>query len=82
MVRKPRYHIPGAYYHVMLRGNNGQSIFLNDADRCRLCLLIQQGIERYGHRIHAFCFMSNHIHLLAQTSQTPSDPYILPVTNP
>ena len=66
MTRKSRYHVPGAFYHVMLRGNDGQEIFFSDADRCRMCLLIQQGVERYGHRIHAFCFMSNHIHLLLQ----------------
>jgi REP element-mobilizing transposase RayT len=55
----------------MLRGNDGQNIFFCDADRCRLCLLIQQGVERYGHRIHAFCLMTNHIHLLVQVNQTP-----------
>lgn len=69
MARKPRYYNPGASYHVMLRGNNGQLIFLNDEDRCRMCLLIKQGIERYGHRIHAFCFMGNHIHLLLQVGE-------------
>lgn len=66
MARKPRYHVPGAFYHLMLRGNDGQDIFFNNEDRCRLCLLIQEGVERYGHRIHAFCFMRNHIHLLVQ----------------
>lgn len=71
MARKPRYHHSGAFYHLMLRGNDGQKIFFSDADRCRMCLLIQQGVERYGHRIHAFCLMSNHIHLLVQVAHTP-----------
>jgi putative transposase len=66
MARKQRYHIPGAFYHVMLRGNDGQAIFSDDNERCRICLLIQEGVERYGHRIHAFCLMGNHIHLLIQ----------------
>jgi len=26
MARKPRIHIPGRVYHVMLRGNGGQDI--------------------------------------------------------
>ena len=71
MARKPRYHIPGAFYHLMLRGNDGQKIFFSDTDQCRMCLLIQQGVERYGHRIHAFCFMNNHIHLLVQVAHIP-----------
>ena len=31
-----RINRKGAYYHVMLRGNNGEPIFFSDADRCRL----------------------------------------------
>lgn len=69
MPRPPRIHIPNAYYHVMLRGNAGQPIFFSDLDRCRLCFLIQEGIERFDHRIHAFCFMGNHIHLVIQTGK-------------
>ena len=71
MARKQRYHISGAFYHVMLRGNDGQSIFFCDADRCRMCLFIQEGVEKYEHRIHAFCLMGNHIHLLIQVGNTP-----------
>lgn len=55
----------------MLRGNNGEDIFFTDEDRCKLALLLQEGTERFGHRIHAFCFMSNHLHLALQSSQIP-----------
>lgn len=71
MARSKRYHIPGSLYHVMLRGNDGQDIFFTDEDRCAMCFLLQEGTERYGHRIHAFCFMKNHIHLLIQVSTIP-----------
>ena len=47
----------------MLRGNDGQQIFFSEGDKARLCLLLQQGVERFNHSIEAFCFMSNHIHL-------------------
>ncbi len=50
----------------MLRGNDGQPIFFTDKDRYRMCLLLQEGVERFGHAIHAFCFMTNHIHLAVQ----------------
>ncbi len=57
MARRLRYHLPGGTYHVMLRGNDGQDIFFNDEDRCRMCLLIQEGVERFGHQVHAFCLL-------------------------
>ena len=66
MARKPRIHYPGAVYHVILRGNDGQDIFFNASDRSRFCLLLQEGVERYEHRIHAFCLMTNHVHLVIQ----------------
>jgi REP element-mobilizing transposase RayT len=71
MARKPRVHFPTALYHVILRGNGGQDIFFDDADRCRFLLLLQEGVERYGHRIHAFCLMSNHLHLAIQIGEIP-----------
>ena len=69
MARRRRYHLPGATYHVMLRGNGGERIFFDDQDRCRMCLLIQEGVERYGHSLLGYCFMTNHIHLAIQVGQ-------------
>ena len=71
MARKPRIHYPGACYHVMLRGNGGKDIFFSNGDRCRFSLLLQEGVERYKHRIHAFCQMSNHVHLVIQVGEVP-----------
>lgn len=50
---------------------HGQDIFFSQVDRYNMCFLLQEGIERYGHRIHAFCFMSNHVHLLIQVGEVP-----------
>ena len=71
MPRKPRLHYPGALYHVILRGNARQDIFFDDRDRYRLYLLLQEGVERFGHRILAFCLMTNHIHLAIQVGNVP-----------
>lgn len=67
MARKPRIHFPSAVYHVILRGNAGDPIFFSDQDRYRLYLIFQYAVERFDCRIHAFCLMSNHIHLVVQT---------------
>ena len=71
MARKPRLHYPGALYHVILRGNARQDIFCSDEDRCRFLFLVQEGIERYGHRVLSFCLMTNHVHLAIQVGQIP-----------
>lgn len=71
MARKPRIHYPGAVYHVILRGNGRQDIFFDDQDRTRFYLLLQEGTERFRHRIHAFCLMRNHVHLVVQVEEIP-----------
>lgn len=71
MARKPRIHYPGAVYHVILRGNAGHPIFFDDRDRLRLYLFLQRVVERFDCRIHAFCLMSNHIHLVIQIGAIP-----------
>ena len=71
MARKPRLHFSDAFYHVMLRGNGGQVIFRADEDRNRFYLLLQEGVHRFGHQIHAFCLMNNHIHLVIQVANIP-----------
>jgi len=63
MARKPRIHYPGAIYHAMLRGNNGEQIFFTDDNRKFFYSLLEDGVERFHHKIHAFCLMSNHVHL-------------------
>jgi putative transposase len=43
MARQPRVHYPGALYHVILRGNGGQTIFFDDKDRKRFYFLAKRG---------------------------------------
>lgn len=71
MARKPRIHIPGAFYHVTLRGNHRQDIFFCDAHRRWLDDIVAEAIQRFKARVHAYCWMSNHVHLLIQVGESP-----------
>lgn len=71
MSRKPRLFYSGALYHVIVRGNAKQAIFLGDSDRLQYQKYIDEGLSDNGHRLHAYCLMSNHSHLLLQAGETP-----------
>lgn len=71
MPRKPRLHVSGGLYHVVLRGNGRQAIFFDAEDRSRWESLLAQGLCRYGHRVHAYCWMTNHIHMAVQCRTAP-----------
>lgn len=71
MARKSRIHYPGALYHVMLRGNAGQTVFHQDAE-CRYFEdILAQGLEQYEILLHAYCWMKNHVHMALQVRETP-----------
>lgn len=69
MARPLRVEYPGAYYHVINRGNAGENIFIDERDRERFLEYLAKCIERFITRIHAYCLMSNHYHLLIETPQ-------------
>ena len=66
MARKPRLHVPGGLYHVILRGNAKQDVFFDASDRGTFYALLAEGVNRFGYRVHAFCLMTNHLHLALQ----------------
>ena len=66
MPRPPRLHVPGGLYHVVLRGNHQQAIFDRDADYRIFEDIVARALRRDGARLHAYCWMTNHVHLAAQ----------------
>ena len=71
MARKSRLHAPGGLYHVILRGNARQDVFFTPADRAVFYELLSEGVTRFHYRVHAFCLMSNHVHLALQAGDVP-----------
>ena len=71
MPRKPRIHLPGGFYHIILRGNARQDIYFDSADRIAWQALLEKGLDRYEHRVHAYCWMTNHVHMALQAGAEP-----------
>ena len=71
MGRKPRQHHSGAFYHFIARGNNRQPIFLSAPDRRVFEGYLGDGAERFGNRCHAYCWMSNHVHMAVEIADVP-----------
>lgn len=54
------------YYHVVPKGIANQILFENDADRSTYLSLLFQAVTQYKLRLHAYCLMSNHVHLIIE----------------
>lgn len=72
MARLPRYVIPGQPQHIIQRGNNRQVIFAAEADYQFFRDSLVEAAGRFGLAIHAYVWMTNHIHLLATPTNTDS----------
>lgn len=67
MARSLRIQYPGAFYHVMARGNGRANIYRQDADRSLFLRTLGEACGRTGWRVHAWVLMSNHYHLVLET---------------
>src|SRR3954469_4976361 len=64
MARHPRLIVPGVAMHVRQRGNNRQDVFFQDNDRLVYLAILRDLIRLRHCAVHAYCLMTNHIHLL------------------
>ena len=67
MPRSLRLEFPGAYYHVMARGNRRETIFHDDDDRRFFLATLSEACAMTGWRVHAWVLMGNHYHLFIET---------------
>lgn len=72
MARLPRYILPGQPQHIIQRGNNRQAIFATDADYQFFRDAIVEAADKHQLAIHAYVWMTNHIHLLATPGREDS----------
>ena len=69
MARSLRVEYPGAFYHIINRGNAGEDLFKSLRDREKFLEYLETATSRFFIRIHTYCLMTNHYHLLVETPE-------------
>ena len=69
MARPLRVEYPGAFYHVLNRGNSREQLFNNPSDHNKFLQYLEKAAERFALIIHTYCLMGNHYHLLVETPE-------------
>jgi putative transposase len=67
MSRPLRIEWPHALYHITARGDRREPIVEDDEDRDGWVAVLAQTCDRFAWRVHAWCLMGNHYHLLLET---------------
>lgn len=64
MARKARKLSETGFYHIMFRGINHQNIFEEEEDFEYMLEILKDLKMELKFELQAYCFMSNHVHLL------------------
>ena len=64
MPRQSRLILPGVAVHIVQRGNNRAACFRQDSDYLVYLANLRQLATKYECALHAYCLMTNHVHLL------------------
>jgi REP element-mobilizing transposase RayT len=64
---------------VILRGNHREALFDGEADRLQLNDIVAEVLEQQRVRLHAFCWMTNHMHALLQIGTAPLGGVMQPI---
>ena len=64
MARIARIAAPNLPHHLCQRGHNGRAVFYSARDRESYLETLAEFREALGIRIHGYCLMTNHVHLI------------------
>ncbi|WP_043930955.1 transposase [Bacillus sp. EB01] len=71
MPRKRRSWYPGAIFHLTSRGIRKEMLFFDEEDYLKFLCLLEKARKKYHFVLHAFCLMTNHVHLQIETINDP-----------
>ena len=72
MTRPKRINLPCALYHVFSRTNSGEDCFVDHRDQNRFLKYLEKYSVLFSFRIHAWCLMPNHFHILMESLDNPA----------
>lgn len=72
MSRPLRIELAGGLYHVTSRGDRREAIYRDDQDRTDWLGVLGEVCSRFNWRCHAYCEMTNHYHVVVETSMPTS----------
>jgi putative transposase len=68
MPRLARFVVPGIALHIVQRGHNRNDCFQHETDRLVYLANLAELLRKSSCALHAYCLMTNHVHLLLTPS--------------
>jgi putative transposase len=68
MPRPRRITAENACYHIITRGNQKQSVFMDTRDYERYLSILSKYKKKFEFKLYCFCLMPNHVHLIIEVT--------------
>jgi len=81
MARPYRLQGENVLYHILNRGDDRKKIFISETDYQKFLEYLIQAKEKFKVYLYAYCLMSNHYHLLLETTQ-PNISQVMQISTP
>jgi REP element-mobilizing transposase RayT len=72
MARTKRIDLPFTLYHVFSRTNSDDLAFRDARDSAKFLEYVAKYVSIFDFRVHAWCLMPNHFHLLLESEKQPA----------
>lgn len=69
MARPYRLQAADCFYHITSRGDGHKAIYVSERDREKFLEYLATAKEKFRFYLYAYCLMTNHYHLLLETTQ-------------
>jgi len=69
MPRTARITLENSFYHIIIRGNQRQTVFNETADYRVYMNILAKYKKRFSFQLFTFCLMPNHVHLLIRVKE-------------
>jgi len=70
MSRPKRINLLGCVYHIICRANRNDVVFEDQRDKEKFLEYFSEYAEQFDVRIHVYCLMNTHLHLLIETRKS------------
>ena len=72
MARAKRLALAGELHHVLQRGHNRQTVFVDDTDCASYLAMLRDAATEYGVALHAYVLLATEVHLLVTPHESIS----------
>ena len=72
MAKQPRVILPNTPHHVVQRGHNRNSVFVETDDYQYYLDTLWEWKAKLGVKVYGWCLMTNHVHLILDSTDKPS----------